>query len=276
MLSGAKGWCRDCAPRPRQTELLRFLLPLAHGIPSHDTFSRLFRLLEPARFHARFFPLMQRSAADLAGVVAVDGKALRRSFDRASAQSPLHPVRAWAADQRLVLAQVAVDGKSDEITAVPALLSLNGTIFTADAMHCQHGTAGQVVGQQGDWVLALKANEGTLHDEVRHVLDESPSLPVNTHTKTDKDHDRIEIRTSVVSTEIAWLQAQQALPGPAAAGKVPRTRESRGEVSTETAYYLLSTALSAERFGQIVRQHWGMENSLHWALDVTGQEDQAR
>jgi len=222
---------------------------------------------------------MQRFAEGLTGVVAVDGKTLRRSFDRASAQSPLHLVSAWAADQRLVLAQVAVDDKSNEITAVPpllALLSLQGAIVTIDAMHCQRATAAQIVEQKGDYVLALKANQESLHDDVRHLVDESPSLPITTHTTVEKEHGRIETRTSVVSTELGWLQEQHQWPGLAALGKITRTREIGAATSTETAYYLLSAPLSAERFGHAVRQHWGIENQLHWVLDVTMNEDQAR
>ena len=260
-------------------DYFRQFLRLPHGIPSHDTFSRLFRLLDPAQFHACFLTFMQRFAENLEGVVAIDGKTLRRSFDRASTQSPLHLVSAWAADQRLVLGQVAVNDKSNEITAVPKLLellSLKGTIVTADAMHCQRTVAAQVLAQGGDYVLALKANQGTLHEDVRHLLEDSPSLVVARHTEVDKGHGRIETRTSVVSEEIGWLQQEHAWPGLAAIGKVMRTREINAETSTETAYYLLSTPLSAERFGQVVRQHWTIENSLHWVLDVTMHEDWAR
>ena len=260
-------------------DYFRQFLHLPHGIPSHDTFSRLFRLLDPAQFHACFLTFMQRFAESLEGVVAIDGKTLRRSFDRASAQSPLHLVSAWAADQRLVLGQVAVDGKSNEITAVPKLLellSLKDTIVTADAMHCQRTVSAQVLAQGGDYVLALKANQGTLHEDVRHLLEDSPSLVMTKHKEVDKGHGRIETRTSVVSEAIGWLQQEHAWPGLAAIGKVTRTREINAETSTETAYYLLSTPLSAERFGQVVRQHWTIENSLHWVLDVTMQEDWAR
>jgi predicted transposase YbfD/YdcC len=260
-------------------DYFRQFLRLPHGIPSHDTFSRLFRLLDPGQFHACFLTFVQRFAENLQGVVAIDGKTLRRSFDRASAQSPLHLVSAWAADQRLVLGQIAVDGKSNEITAVPqllALLSLEGTIVTADPMHCQRTVAEQVVAQGGDYVLALKGNQGTLHEDVRHLLDASPSLPVTTHTTVEKEHGRLETRTSVVSEEIAWLQQQHHWPGLAALGKITRTREINSQISTETAYYLLSRPLSAERLGQVVRQHWGIENSLHWVLDVVMNEDQAR
>ena len=260
-------------------EYFRQFLRLPHGIPSHDTFSRLFRLLNPAQFHACFLTFMQRFAEGLQGVVALDGKTLRRSFDHASAQSPLHLVSAWGTEQRLVLGQVAVDGKSNEITAVPqllALLSLQDTIVTADAMHCQRAVATQVLAQGGNYVLALKGNPGTLHEDVRHLLDASPSLPTTTHTTLEKEHGRIETRTSVVLEEIAWVQEQHHWPGLAALGKITRTREIEQQTSTETAYYLLSTPLSAERFGQVARQHWGIENSLHWVLDVTMNEDQAR
>ena len=254
-------------------------LRLRHGIPSHDTFSRLFRLLDPVCFHACFLAFMQCFAEGLQGVVALDGKTLRRSFDHAAGQSPLHLVSAWAADQRLVLGQMAVDGKSNEITAVPkllSLLSLPGTIVTADAMHCQRLVAEQVVAQGGDYVLALKGNQGTLQEDVRHLLDASPSLPTTTHTAVEKEHGRIETRTGVLLQEIAWLQEQHQWPGLAAVGKITRIREISSQISTETAYYLLSTPLPAERFGQVVRQHWGIENSVHWVLDVTMNEDQLR
>jgi predicted transposase YbfD/YdcC len=134
----------------------------------------------------------------------------------------LHLVSAWAADQRLVLGQVAVDRKSNEITAVPqllALLSLQGTIVTADAMHCQRAVAGQVIAQGSDYVLAIKGNQGTLYEDVRHVLDASPSLPVATHTTVEKEHGRLETRTSVGLEELSWLQEQHDWPGLAAIGK---------------------------------------------------------
>src|SRR5271166_4905199 len=149
---------------------LRGFVRLRHGIPSHDTFSRVFRLLDPASFEACFTRFMRRFAEGLAGVIAIDGKTLRRSFDRASGQSPLHMLHAWAVNQRLLLGQLAVDGKSNEITAVPKLLellSLRGCIVTADALNCQRAIAAGVVAKGGDYVLALKGNQGSLHDDVR-------------------------------------------------------------------------------------------------------------
>ena len=257
----------------------REFLTLRHGVPSHDTFSRVFRLLDPVKFHACFLVFMQKFSETIQGVIAVDGKTLRRSFDRASKKSALHLVSAWAANQRLVLGQFAVDGKSNEITAVPKLLellSLKGAIVTADALNCQRAIAGQIVDQGGDYALALKGNQQALHADVSLFFDDKDLNPTSVHTATDGDHGRIETRISVVSTDIAWLQDRHQWPGLAAIGKVTRIREATGKTTTETAYYLLSAPLAAERFHEVVRHHWGIENSLHWVLDVTMNEDQSR
>ena len=155
---------------------LREFLVLENGLPSHDTFSRLFRNLDPAQFRACFQQFMAEFSVQCQGVVAIDGKVLRRSFDRASGKSALHMVSAWGCQQRLVLAQIATDAKSNEITAVPKLLellTLKGAIVTADALNCQRAIAAQIVGQQGDYALALKGNQGTLHDDVRLLLERS-------------------------------------------------------------------------------------------------------
>ena len=258
---------------------LRGFLKLANGIPSHDTFSRLFRLLDPARFGAVFQRFMARFAATVEGVVAIDGKVLRRCFDRASGRSALHMVSAWGCEQRLVLAQIATDAQSNEITAVPKLLemlSLKGTIVTADALNCQRAIAQQIVDQGADYVLALKGNQGTLHDDVSLYLDDPVHEATPVARSVDADHGRIETRTALVSTDIGWLQESHHWPGLAAVGKVTRIRETAAKTTTETAYYLLSAPLSAERFNDAVRQHWGVENRLHWRLDVVMNEDQDR
>ncbi len=279
MLCGGED-CTDMALFGRSKEpFLRQFLRLRHGIPSHDTFSRVFRLLDPVKFHACFLGFMQRFAETTEGVVAVDGKTLRHSFDRATGGSALHLVSAWAAEQRLVLGQLAVDGKSNEITAVPKLLemlSLKGTVVTVDAMGCQRDIAQQIIDQGGDYALALKGNQGSLHADVSLFLNDPQLAAEETHTSVDGEHGRIETRTAMVSSDIAWLQEQHAWPGLATVGKVLRTRESGDKITTEAAYYLLSTPLSAERFGEVARQHWGIENSLHWVLDVTMNEDQSR
>ncbi len=258
---------------------LRGFLKLEKGIPSHDTFSRLFRLLDPAQFGAAFQRFMAQFSSTVQGVVAIDGKVLRRSFDRASGKSPLHMVSAWGCEQRLVLAQIATDAKSNEITALPKLLemlSLKGTIVTADALNCQRAIAQQIVDQGGDYALALKGNQGTLHDDVSTFLNDPASKPATSAQNVDADHGRIETRTATVSTDIDWLQRDHHWPGLAAIGKVVRIRETASKTTTETAYYLLSTALSATRFNEVVREHWGVENRLHWRLDVVMNEDQDR
>ncbi len=259
---------------------LRSFLTLANGLPSHDTFSRLFRNLDPDQFRDSFQRFMAQFSEQLQGVVAIDGKVLRRSFDRASGKSALHMVSAWGSQQRLVLAQIATDAKSNEITAVPRLLqmlALKGTIVTADALNCQRGAiAEQIVAQKGNYALALKGNQGTLFDDVILLLDD-PELKASAAAPVvEADHGRIETRTATVSTEIDWLEKQHQWPGLKAIGKVVRIRETADKTTTETAYYLLSQVLSPERFNQVVRQHWGIENSLHWRLDVVMNEDQDR
>ncbi len=258
---------------------LRSFLTLANGLPSHDTFSRLFRNLDPDQFRDSFQRFMAQFSGQLQGVVAIDGKVLRRSFDRASGKSALHMVSAWGSQQRLVLAQIATDAKSNEITAVPRLLqmlALKGTIVTADALNCQRAIAEQIVAQKGDYALALKGNQGTLFDDVILLLDD-PELKASAAAPVvEADHGRIETRTATVSTEIDWLEKQHQWPGLKAIGKVVRIRETADKTTTETAYYLLSQVLSPERFNQVVRQHWGIENSLHWRLDVVMNEDQDR
>ncbi len=292
VLCGGQG-AVDMALFARSKEgFLRRVLTLANGAPSHDTFSRLFRQLDPEAFRAAFGRFMAgfseqcRSLAPVAapgtgaaGVVAIDGKVLRRSFDRASGTSALHMVSAWGCEQRLVLAQVSTDAKSNEITAVPALLrllSLQGTTVTADALHCQRATARQIVDQGGDYALALKGNQGTLHDDVVRLFNDPAAKAATAKPAVDAGHGRIETRTATVSTDIGWLQEQHEWPGLAAIGKVRRIRETAAGTTAETAYYLLSAALLPERLNEVARSHWGIENQLHWRLDVVMNEDQDR
>jgi predicted transposase YbfD/YdcC len=258
---------------------LREFLDLKNGPPSHDTFSRLFRSLDPDQFRAAFQRFMAAFAETCQGVIAIDGKVLRRSFDRASGKSALHMVSAWGCEQRMVLAQIATDAKSNEITAVPELLkllSLKGTIVTADALNCQRAIAGQIVEQGGDYALALKGNQGTLHADVSLYLDDPDRAAGEIHTTVDADNGRVETRTAEITADIGWLQHHHKWPGLACIGKVTRKRETPTKTEVETAYYLLSTAMTAERFNAVVRSHWGIENRLHWRLDVVMNEDQDR
>ena len=271
--------CTDMAEFARtKLEFLRSFLKLEHGAPSHDTFSRLFRLLDPEQFRVCFQRFVSCFAEACQGVVAIDGKTLRRSFDKARGRSPLHMISAWSCEQRLVLGQLAVEAKSNEITAIPKLLrmlSLQGCTVTVDALNCQREIARQIIDQKGDYVMALKGNQGTLHDDVRTFLDDPETKLLRSESAVDGDHGRIETRTAALSTDITWLEDHR-WPGLAAIGKLVRVREAADKTTTETVYYLLSAAMTPERFNQVVRSHWAIENRLHWCLDVLMNEDQMR
>ena len=279
VLRGAQGSVDMGLFAKSKEPFLRGFLKLANSVPSHDTFSRLFRMLDPEGFRAAFQRFMAGFSEQCEGVVAIDGKVLRRSFDSASDKSPLHMVSAWGCEQRLVLAQIATDAKSNEITAVPKLLemlTLKGTIVTADALNCQRAIARQIVDQGGDYALALKGNQGTLHNDVVLFLDDPESQTISARPVVDAGHGRVETRAATVSTDIEWLVKEHQWPGLAAIGKVERTRETINKTTCETAYYLLSAPLTPERFNEVVRSHWGIENRLHWRLDVVMNEDQDR
>ena len=280
-LCGAEG-CVDMALFGRAKEpLLRRFLRLEGGIPSHDTFSRIFRLLDPDAFEASFgrFVAAFAEQAGAGEIVAVDGKTARRSFDRQRGRRPLHLVSAWAVEQRLVLGQQKVAGDSNEITALPellALLALEGHIVTADAMHCQDTTAQTILDRGGDYCLALKGNQPALFEDVRLWLDD-PATPVTDVCQTvDGDHGRIETRRAIVVHDVAWLTERHDFPGLAAVAKVTATREIDGKSTTAERYYLLSKPLEAGRLAQVVRTHWHIENCLHWVLDVVMDEDRSR
>jgi predicted transposase YbfD/YdcC len=272
--------CVDMALFGRSKEaLLHRFLRLPGGVPSHDTFSRIFRLLDPVAFEACFARYVAALAERVEGVVALDGKTARRSFDRRGGRGPLHLISAWACEARLVLGQLRVDDKSNEIPAVPnllAMLALDGCIVTADAMHCQSETARAIVERGGDYVLALKANQPALLDDVRLLLDDSEAPADDAATTIDGDHGRIETRRAEVHHDVAWLAEAHQFPGLEAVGKVTAAREQDGATTTATRYYLLSQPLSATRFLEVVRAHWQIENALHWVLDVVMDEDQAR
>ena len=276
-LAGAET-CVDMAAFGRAKEpFLRRFLALAGGVPSHDAFSRLFRLLDPAGFESCFGRFVAAFAARIEQVVAVDGKVARRSFDRHAGGGPLHLISAWSCEQRLVLGQRKVDG--NEITALPellALLALEGCTVTADAIHCQKATAQAILDRGGDYVLALKANQPALLEDVRLLLDDPATAPDDTTETTDGDHGRIEIRRAEIVHDVAWLATAHAWPGLQAVGKVIATREIDGQATATTRYFLLSRPLTAARFAEIVRMHWQIENALHWVLDVVMDEDQSR
>jgi predicted transposase YbfD/YdcC len=264
-------------------EFLGRFLKLKNGLPSHDTFSRVFRRLDPDQFRDCFQKFLAHFGERCSGVIAIDGKVVRRSMSRGNARSALMMISAWCCDKRMVLAQVAAPAKTHEaagVVRVLEMLSLEGSIVTADALNCQRNIAQQIISQNGNYVLALKGNHGALHAAVRHLFDALGDDPGAGHSTVDSNHGRVENRTSLVSTDIDVLQKHFQWPGLAAVGRVVRTRRTMAgataRTTTETAHYLLSTPLSAERLGQTVRSHWGVENRLHWVLNVVMNEDQGR
>lgn len=263
----------------------RTFLELPGGIPSHDTFGRVFSRLDPKAFEACFRSWIAALAeAATEGVVAIDGKSLRGSFDTASGKSPLHMVSAFSASSGLCLGQVATDEKSNEITAIPVLLKtldLKGCIVTIDAMGCQKEIARQIVADaKADFVLALKGNQGSTHQDVRDYF-EAPNAPWkdtphSVFEETDKGHGRIEIRKVIVTDDLGWLTQRKEWSGLTSIALVESTRIIGEKETTERRYYLSSLPADAARIGRAVRQHWGIENRLHWCLDVTYNEDASR
>lgn len=273
--------CVDFADFAEMKEdCLRQFLRLENGLPSHDTFSRIFRLLDPQAFSACFTRFAEGLAATTKaeGVVAIDGKTLRRSFDRASGASPLHMVNAFASEARLVLGQVSVADKSNEIVALRELLELldlSGTTVTTDAMHCQKETAAAILRKGGNYVLALKGNQSGIVGDVELMLADPAIHPDDQAETTDADHGRIETRRAAIYTT-PWLGQAHAFPGLAAVAVINATREIDGRETTVRRLYCLSSPMPAARILAVVRAHWSVENQLHWVLDVILNEDAAR
>jgi predicted transposase YbfD/YdcC len=269
-------------------------LTLRNGIPSHDTFNRLFAALDPKCFGQCFVRWTQSLRQAVAQeIVALDGKALRRAL--AADQSIQYVVSAWAESNDLVLGQWKVADKSNEITVVPELLrvlELAGCIVTMDAMGCQKKIAREINDADADYVLALKGNQETVHEEVQTYLDAAllerttvrpPGAKLSTGAATlatletvEKDHGRIETRRYAQSAELAWFADQGKWAGLQSVGMVEAIREAGGQRSVERRYYLSSLPLGVETFARAVRGHWGVENKLHWVLDVWFREDQSR
>jgi predicted transposase YbfD/YdcC len=262
-------------------EVLREFLTLEGGPPSHDTFSRVFRRLDPVSFAACFQAYLDQLGAVCRGHVALDGKTLRGAHDRVAGTSPLQMVSAFASETRLTLGQSAVEAQSNEIPAVRALLSLlslEGCTVTLDALHTQRETAQELRDQGADYILALKGNQGTLYEDVRTLLNEPGSKLQNQARTVEADHGRIETRDAHLVTDLTWLQEQHHWPDLACVGKVTARREDKvtGAVQTQDRYYLVSRVMPAQEFLELVRAPWAIENSLHWVLDVVMREDEAR
>jgi predicted transposase YbfD/YdcC len=266
----------------------RTFLALPNGIPSHDTFGRVFSVVDPDQFQHSFLSWVGTLAElSLGELVTLDGKTLRRSHDRSSGKAAIHMVSAWASANRLVLGQVKVDEKSNEITAMPDLLSLlvlKGCIVTTDAMGCQTEIVRVIIDQEADYVISLKGNQGTLHQNVEDLFAYAEEINFRkvayaTHQTVDVSHGRVEIRryTTIFEPEfIAYLDPNHKWAGLRTMGKVETERRQGQKVSHETRYYISSLAGDPVEFGRAVRGHWHIENCLHWVLDIAFREDESR
>jgi predicted transposase YbfD/YdcC len=292
VLCGCDGWEMVEAWGRGNFEWLATFLELPHGIPSHDTFDRVFSLLDPLAFERCFTNWTGALVHNSAGLfVAVDGKTLRRSWKHAWSKTPVHLVSAFATQNQMVLGQVATEAKSNEITAIPqllAMLQLAGATVTIDAMGCQREIAAQIIGQKAHYILAVKENQPNLHQQVKTLLDEAildnfSDMSHGFYEQTNKGHGRIEKRRVWVTDEVKWLGKDLlgAWPGLACLVVVESTRQDLGDlsgkVSVERRYYISShSGTDARLHAEAIRGHWCVENVLHWRLDVSMNEDQCR
>jgi predicted transposase YbfD/YdcC len=269
---------------------LRRHLALPNGIPGKDTFRRVLGLLNPAAFQECFQQWLESLSLpgdDESGEarhIAIDGKTLRRSHDKKNGLGAMHIVSAWASNYGITLGQVATEEKSNEITAIPQLLDvidIEDAIVTIDAAGCQKNIAARIVEGKGDYVLALKGNQGKLFDDVQlvlgcHMRDDFADCPVSRHIEIEKGHGRLEERRYYQITVPSYLHGRSAWKGLKTIGAAVRTYEENGVRKTDTRYYLCSLRRNGKQFANAVRNHWGIENSLHWSLDMTYREDESR
>src|SRR3954453_20472452 len=291
VLAGAGGPTAIAAWAATKNDLLTRVLDLPHGIPGKDVFRRVLMTLQPAAFQACFANWLQSlrtRAAEATGVdqpvLAVDGKTSRRSHDRGKGLGALHCVSVWASDFGLSLGQVACAEKSNEITAIPELLRLvdiAGTIITIDAMGAQKAIAQQIIDSGADYVLALKANQETLHQAVidyvdRHLDNDFAGVPARRHHEATKGHGREEYRSYIQMPVPEALRGSELWKGMQSIGLATLVCTRDGQETGETRYFISSLPVGVRRFARAIRSHWSIENSCHWSLDMTFREDESR
>ena len=268
----------------KKLDLLRRFRPYHDGTPSHDHLGDIFATLDAEQFQRCFVAWVAAITGMPSGVVAIDGKTSRRSYQKKGGKAPIHMVSAFAARQRLVLGQVKVAEKSNEIIAIPKLLDLltiEGAIVTIDAMGCQRDIAQKIIDKKADYVLALKGNQGSLRDDVEVFVAEQKAkdfkdTTVSRAETVDADHGRIETRTTTVIHDVTWLQERHNWHGLKGVVVVESRRELGDKIERETRFYITSLVLLANLLGPIVRAHWAVENSLHWVMDMIFRDDECR
>ncbi len=285
VICGADDFQQVAAFGRRRKDWLQSFLALPNGIPSHDTLERVFDRLDPQAFQACFRQWVEALAQSLdLGHIAIDGKALRRSGSAPKGWAPLHIVSAWATQCHLTLGQVTVEDKSNEITAIPRLLELldlKGALVTIDAMGCQKEIARKVVAGGGDYVLAVKDNQPRLLEDIQAVIGQAlesdgAGFRHDWYETVERRHGRDETRTYLILTEPEGIRDQELWVGLKVVGMCTRTRVVNGKRSDEAHYFIGSREAGAKVYGEALRDHWGIENNLHWQLDVTFGEDGSR
>ena len=263
---------------------MRRFRPFADGTPPHDTLGDIFASLDAIAFQRCFVAWVAALTKTPSEVIAIDGKTLRRSYQKKGSKDPIHMVSAFAARQRLVLGQVKVNEKSNEIVAIPALLdmmAIEGAIVTIDAMGCQRAIAKQIRDKKADYIIALKGNQGTLREDVEVFAIEQKALgfkdtTISKHETVDGGHGRIETRNYTVIHDVEWLQQRHNWPGLQSVVMVESQREIDGKTQSETRFYITSLVLLASLLGPMIREHWAVENSLHWVMDMMFRDDECR
>jgi len=286
VICGADGWVQVAQFGRCKLKWFQTFLALPYGIPSHDTFGRVFARLDPTALEQCFLKWIAALATATHGrLIAIDGKTIRRSLDTAHGQAAIHMVSAWCQAHHLVLGQVATAAKSNEITAIPELLQLldiKDAVVTTDAMGCQKKIAAQIVAQGGNYILQLKGNQGGLHAETAALFDQClrddcRGVAYTTAVTNDKGHGRIEQRRLWVTPEINWFAEKEQWLGLRSLVRVEARRTVNGQTSVEQRYYLSSLdGQDPQRMLALIRGHWGVENALHWSLDISFREDDCR
>ena len=284
VLGGAETFVDIARFGEKKIGLLRRFRPFRDGTPSHDHLGDIFATLDAAAFQRCFVAWVAALTGAPKDVIAIDGKTLRRSYQKRGAKAPIHMVSAFAARQRLVLGQVKVTEKSNEIVAIPALLdmmAIEGAIVTIDAMGCQRDIAAKILDKKADYVLALKGNQGTLREDVEVFAAEQKAngfkdTKISRHETVDGDHGRIETRTYTTFHDVTWLQERHDWPGLRGVVMVESTREIGDKIERETRFYITSLVWLAQALGPVIRSHWAVENSLHWVMDMIFRDDECR